>query len=453
MRGSALIVFKLFRKCFFFTADPFLGRILCVGFWASHLMAGLWVQAQPAKPQLPTSPILCFSLISSNYEGLAINIGNIDELSLEQLDEALRSVFQKKSKSSRTQAVFRDGLLIEHYSGLRHPILHPNYHELRLWLQAMGAKIQKNSIVIDLDEFLRAFSWQVKHLVETEKLPASDAFDLAQISFDGSNYRFTPLRPLGKDPTTGDHLFDRTHESLRNPVISAKEFNRGLAQRLLGIATEARLVTGNIRNPGEDLFGLHSILFHDLMHAVGLLIEPRFQGVMLRSAQWLETLSEPERTEGENRFLQINEKLVMIDPEAFFKVSQRLKQFGCVWSSRSGLKCTAPHKVEHLARLALHLFFDTAPFVRRIGGGALSPLFSMQPALNRYDEATATLSPEGTDQGWLKEGYSDLAFEGLNQFVKAIYSGSQIRLEDIERYIRFGEDSENEALVFFLKLN
>lgn len=175
-------------------------------------------------------------------------------------------------------------------------------------------------------------------------------------------------------------------------------------------------------------------------------------GPSAQVARWLLQLEEQDQQRASQRFLTINEMLVMIDPQAWAATQKLLLQNSCKLSSRQRIMCDKPQSIEDLARLALAIFEKTAPFVRRIGGSALSPLFGIQPFLNRYDEALAVLAPYNQSSNWLSEVDFDVAIEGLSQLCAAIELGSNLRFEDVESYIFYGSSAFTAELEKFLRL-
>lgn len=399
--------------------------------------------AGPQPAQAIQRRFVCVDLTSPKAQGES------------ELAARLKQVFWTPPAHLQTVASFEEGVLVEAYSGGPHPFSHPKFRSTLAYLDLLAIKVLPSAIVIDLEATARLFNAVVDRLVRVGLIKPEDSYQIGQVTVDQAGA--LNFSAYGADLPPQYDRYQPTAESrgaIAAPaILSIESYNLGLQQGWMPVVESAALVTSNEYDEKLDSYvGLHSITLHDVMHAVGLLVEPRMMGLQKRASRFLSSLRGEELREASRRFLAVNEMLVMIDEKAWKNALEVIAEFGCQWTLRDRLRCQESQSVEDLARMALRLFEAIHPHVRRIGGSALSPLFGARPKLNLLDQSVSILSSYSHQISWLNEAYFDLATEGLEQMIRAIQLGTQIRFEDVESYVIQGSSESTRPLEKFLRL-
>ena len=399
------------------------------------------------------------------------------------------------SKLKGTQAV-------ETFEG-SNPYLHPLHREHLLQLLELGGSVTRDSFSLNLEYAARKYNELVDSLVSDQKIQATEAAYWSRIYV--TPHGDLEFIPWGQPVPRSYQLFNHwRHREISGESESSLERRRYQyrAQRFnvisslleaLGLNLQQEEATDRLRTPRSvpilsdadftsqmstnngsfipiaehpyivrrNLGGCEhsaSLLSHDLGHLLGLRRSVQMMAFQKQAQDLVNSTPQSDRLGPSEAFRLVNEYLVMIDPEARFRVKQALKRYDAHLILGSSLlepveiRFEKPKSLDDLKQLALELFVETADSVYRIGGLARTPGLSGAGQQNQFDLAYFKLasladlkdktSQKSTENSVLPELLLTDAIEGL---IQAIYLGSSFDWQDLEDYLQ-GRSTESTLL-------
>lgn len=184
------------------------------------------------------------------------------------LRERVQQAFQTSTKDTETIARLSNGVLTEHFFSGKNPLLMSKLTAQKEELESLGVKILATTTIVDLKLFIELFDQRIQSLVQSRQIDESDAFRVAQIEVRAEGA--LTFAKYGSDINASQRRYKV--ELGASSILANESFTTAFVERWTPLVESEALITANQPDDRRgSSFGLHSILFHDLMHAVGLL--------------------------------------------------------------------------------------------------------------------------------------------------------------------------------------